>query len=354
VTATQLPRHRPAKQIEASPSPSPSVWVSPPTPGDLPPEPKGPIRAARTADGVHLYALLFPCPGCLPYRLVGSDDGGRTWTTRSTTTNSDLFDFEVQATGTLATTRTATPTISTDGGRTWHPTTLDRTPVRTVPAGGWLSCYPAGGQKTSPGPLSDLRPPPCVVGVVDPATRTVHPLASAPSMTHFDQATVPSAAGLWLVGRDAQNRPSVAVSRDGGTTWSVHTVPPVEGGSPSLATYDGQTAYITIDLRGFRTGDGGRTWQPINGGAQFLDGLAQVSPSIVRPDGTHVAQPYAGNGFVKPLVSRDGGKTYLAERSPDGYGPPLEMTFGGGYLGHTWDAIYLSTDGLHWRKVTPQ
>jgi hypothetical protein len=122
---------------------------------------------------------------------------------------------------------------------------------------------------------------------------------------------------------------------------------------PQLVTYDGRTAYLVAGGYGFRTTDSGRTWQPTNGGAALPESLVSGSQSIVLPDGTQVLQRYVGNDFVEPLVGRDGGTRYEAERLPGGFGPPLSMTLGGGYVGHTWAAIYLSSDGWYWTKVTP-
>jgi hypothetical protein len=308
----------------AAPNVTPSEWV---------PFAWGPVAWVDTADGTHVYAELQACGACAR-RLVGSDDGGRTWTTRAELTEMEIPQLFGATTLEMA---GPTPKISTDGGRTWSPRVDDPTPAATVPAGGWLEC---GGSL-------------CTLQVVDPATSRWHPLAAPPPLDVKTIGAVPTAAGLWLTGLDPTTRaPSVAVSRDGGATWTVRPIAPPAGDTPPIvATYDGTTAYAILGLKetshGYRTTDGGRSWQPINGGAQ-LPSPCPDPPSVVLRDGTHVLQCDGG-----PRVGVDGGARYVAGQLPDWPGT-VQVTRSGGFFSYRGGTLSVSSDGRHWTKVTPR
>jgi hypothetical protein len=358
VAVASLPdRHR-SSDVAGTPSPVPSEWQ---------PNAPGPVRWAGTADGTHIYAVLSECPAC-GQRLVASDDGGRTWTTRPITADVNraaVGELQLRGARTLeiagqpdsAKVGPGHPTlISTDGGSTWTAATVDSTPVATVPAGAWLECHwTSSSVRTGSGG--------CSLDVVDPATKRVRPLAMAPSMDVYDVVEAPTGAGLWLVGLDRTTQASsVAVSRDGGATWSVHSIVSPGDGQlhlrPYVGTYDGTIAYAIVangsDTDGYRSTDGGQTWQPTNGGAALPGTLGGLQPSIVLPDGTQVLQQYAGDDVFRPLVGVDGGARYVGGQIPGWPGPSVHVTATGGFVAWSWVAIHVSPDGRTWTKVTPR
>lgn len=329
------------------PHPADNLPTPGPTPSGLVLFPEGPIRWADVGDAQHVYAVLSECGDCAP-RLVGSDDGGRTWTVRSDRWASG--PIEVRGPRTLVTTGSSM-TISTDGGRTWSVAVADPTPVPSVPAGGWLMC-------------TDLPGGHCAPTVVDPAHGRLHPLATLPAVNAIDVPFAPDAAGLWIEGREPNGTPSVAVSHDRGVTWSVHAftgLPSGNGGMVNdnrahVVTRDQTTAYAVcgngIETRGFRSTDGGVTWQPTNGGAQLPGPLAYIQPSTVLPDGTHVLQQQ-GDARIQPLFGRQGGDSYVAESRPGWPTVPLHLAVDGSLVGADHRSLYLSTDGRTWTTATP-
>jgi hypothetical protein len=320
----------------------------------------GPVGWADAGDATHLYATLNKCPAC-DARLVGSDDGGRTWTVRQETLFPEVFDLDVRGARTLlapevhekAPVQGHAARISTDGGRTWADLTTSGTPATKVPAGGWLRCSDAG---VRPGTTSSLLGA-CTLQVLDPAGRTIRPLATPPPGIATGVAEAPAAAGLWVTGFDGSGVPSVSVSRDGGVTWSVHSFPPPvrsSSGEVRVSTPDGRAVCAMVGVAdGYRSMDGGRTWQPIDvNDALSADG-ADLAPALMLPDGTHVRQRQTASGF-HVLFSPVGARAYVEGSRPAWPGLAVHMADDGSYTAHDSRALYRSTDGTNWTRITPQ
>jgi photosystem II stability/assembly factor-like uncharacterized protein len=348
--------------------------------------PRNPIHWADTADADHLYAVVADCNGC-EARLVGSDDGGRTWTSRQATAyrkpayaGYEFSDIELRGPSTMEQTgwipKSGHPPVtivSTDGGRSWASVTVDSRPVATVPHGGWLESV-----STDDGMAAELR-------VTDPATRTVHPLATPPPGVYVPNVVqTPDGTGLWVQGRDSTGmKAMVAVSRDRGITWLTHTfdltdpafrVPTVSlNPSPSqlaqrfrpqlfatvdVVTRNGTTVYAVLGdgqhQWSVRSPDGGNNWTVLNSGDPLPRLLVADRPSFVRPDGTHVIQQQLDNDQFRAYVSADGGSRYVAIEAAGWPQAAVDLTLDGRYIARNWQTIYRSTDGQHWTTVTPR
>jgi len=180
---------------------------------DLP----GVLRDVEFADRDHGFVLGADCPDAPECRLVvaGTADGGDTWTTYPVTGHDAapdrLPDVVALDETTLVLHSPGTSVISTDAGATWRPVTRsgatatlnddDRPLLRPGPGAG---CAGAAVEVWSPGlgHRGDLADPPLNVCWV---------------------AARRSADGGWWIGgtEPGTGRPAVAVTRDGGATWSV-------------------------------------------------------------------------------------------------------------------------------------
>jgi hypothetical protein len=357
------------------------------SPGATPPggqAPRDPLHWADAADADHLYAVVADCTGC-EARLVGSDDGGRTWTLRQATayrkpayTGYEFFDIEVRGPSTLEQTgripKSGEPPVtivSTDGGRNWAPVTVDSQPAARVPAGGWLESVSKDDNRAA-----ELR-------VVDPATRRAYPLATPPPGMHIpDVVQTPDGSGLWVQGLDSTDKKAmVAVSRDHGVTWLTHTFDPTDtafrastasptpsasqaGDPPGLqlfttldvVTRDGTTVYATFGQGrnhwSVRSPDGGLNWTVLNGGDPLPRLLVDERPSFVLPDGTHVLQQQLENDQFRVYASAGGGSRYVAIEPAGWPQAVVHPTIGGTYVAHNRQTIYRSADGQHWTQTT--
>lgn len=356
----------------------------------------GGLVTAVATGADHLYAVKAVCKvkeQC-SYRLIGSDDGGATWTVRQETFGDALnYHVEAPAVGVLyhVVTRDnpdydanpdgpkmlSQPRISTDGGRTWVDVREVTAPVDAVPAGGWLEC-------------KVVRDEPCAKLIAfDPANARAAPLRKQPEFRMFAIKRLPDSAGFWLIGSDpATNRPMVATTADRGRTWT--TLRP-EDDIDAPITVDGVTGYAIVSdsyevrptgpnptvspteskKRVYRTGDGGRTWQRVDPDRTLPDGALSVADSYVAADGTHVVlmstDRYLRNYAApfKRYTSSDNGRTYregggvvtgLGDRlARDHRTTDLVTTaVSGVYLARDDVAVYRSIDGLRWtRHVVP-
>jgi hypothetical protein len=356
-------------------APNPADMSTAAAPGD---QPAGPVRRvvyAYAGDSTHLYAMTQSCDkppyGPCPVDLYGSDDGGRTWHGRTLPTEHGKLSVQITVLGprtllargteksarrvTETTTSKPTDYISADGGATWRRLKESSKPVDDVPAGHRAySCIPRSLTES------------CTVRAVDPVTAMVAPLANQPPIHAVYLLDAPPEAGLWVSGFDPEShRPAVAWSRDAGRTWTKHVFteaapvpthgPP--GMAPEMATADGRTAYAIVrtndddDAAGaYRTVDGGDTWRLFQNSDRFPSFISGVAG-----DGAHLLllQKYGGGEF---LASRDGGPyrpqpiTGLSGRPPF---VPQAMAGGGffTYVGDADRAVYVSNDGLSWRRI---
>ncbi|NBE85211.1 beta propeller repeat protein [Micromonospora rubida] len=331
------------------------------------------IRWAGAADARHLYLSMSTQPRCATgpcvktvVQLVGSDDGGRTWSDRGGPI--DAASFEVLGPSRLLAVvlhgSQRTLQTSTDGGRTWHM--LDRVPpVAAVPTGSIAMCWPEPNKAASP----------CRMHALDPGSHRIAPLTNQPALTLSDDVRVEESAGrLWASGIDPPTgRPGVAVSRDAGGTWSTHVFADAPSCArdrclaPYLATGDGATGYSVVVGAQHRavyryvddgSQDGG-SWQRVSGADSVPADQSRSPQSFVTSDGTHVlfeSVPQRDrdlDGYRWWAAGSDG--TYEAVE-PDGLPAtvyPIRRTSDGWFYTTSYDdeVLYGSTDGWHWSPV---
>jgi hypothetical protein len=328
------------------------------------------IQWAGAADADHLYLVYLAFFACAPsscdkgpFDLVGSDDGGHTWTQRA---RIQALRWFVLGPRTLAAVtqpagaKVSSLTVSTDGGRTWAAATRDSAAVPAVPSGSTVICWSADETSSS-----------CDLYAVDPASRRFAPLAGRPALIPNWANPVQSGSGrLWVSGTEpASGRPAAAVSTDGGHTWSTHVFTDVTGCTSSpcdslaLSTTDGGTAYAVIHrasqrlvYRGTDKGD----WKRVDAAAADPNQWpGRGGQSFVTADGTHVLCEAAlardngacqfwavGNAATAyRQVKLDGlpSTVYPIRRTPDGWFYTYSMGD---------NILYGSTDGWHWSPVT--
>jgi hypothetical protein len=355
----------------------------------------GTVISAAATDSSHLFAAINACTvkdgerQCVA-QLVGSDDGGRTWTVRQ----ADIGDGQITSPApgallqTIETVNPAydgtanngpklfrKPRISTDGGRTWADVKPGSAAVQQVPTGGWIE-------------LECGTDTPCKILAIDPATAQSAPLANQTPLDVIAKAGVPTSAGFWITGRErgGSHRPAVAVSHDRGRTWSLHMfdlagadlsanivypapysvdgvvgytilqVPPPTGGAGSGATpapASGSQQLI------YRTADGGKTWGQVDAGQTLPFGRSYADgDTYLAADGTHVVLT-SENTPLRWYASSDGGNSYRPATLPglsdhltrSGIGAMIRVVAPGTYLAFDNGALYRSSDGIHWSRT---
>jgi hypothetical protein len=346
-----------------------------PGPGLLP-EAGERIQWAGAADAQHLYLMLSTLSSCAAppcaktiMQVVGSDDGGHTWSNRGAPIN--VASVAVLGADQLVATvlveapkpNTQTLQVSVDGGRSWQPTG-GAPAVAAVPAGSAAVCWPdkdGARQAEAPG---------CALYALDPVSRRLARLSAQPPLTVTDDLRIEASAGrLWAPGIDpATNRPAIAVSADAGRNWSTHVFADAPGCAvdgcppPSLATGTGGTAYAVVSgdrARAVYRHSAGQAggWQRVAAADRVPFERADTS-SFVTADGTHVlchvaasrAQGVAGCRFwalgdAYQPVQLDGlpDTVYLIRRTADG----LFYTYS-----YTDNVLYGSRSGWLWSPLT--
>jgi hypothetical protein len=335
------------------------------------------IQWAGAADAQHLYVTMSTQASCTQapcaksvVQLVGSADGGRTWTDRGAPINAVQFGVLGPDALTAAVlpaqpgTGSLTPQTSTDGGRTWH--TPERGPaVGAVPTGSVAVC-------SSDPDAAPKAGTPCTLHALDPVAHRIAPLTSQPPLTPTDELLVEQSAGqLWAPGTDpATGRPAVAVSADAGRTWATQVFADAptclaEGCRPPYVATGGRAVYVVIvgaqHHAAYRySADGGR-WQRVPGADSVPeDRLTGGVQSFVTADGTHVLLEVV----TKRGQGVDGFRFWAARGASAAYQPveleglpatvyPIRRTPVGWYFTHSYtdNAIYGSTDGWHWSPV---
>jgi photosystem II stability/assembly factor-like uncharacterized protein len=341
--------------------PPPIPWASQPAPADF-----TQLYWLDATDAGHLYASVFQCrPTRCGTALMGSDDGGRTWTTRSydapavptVLPNGALVGWLSPA-GTVAVIDRDLR-ISMDGGRSWTRIVTVTQPVASVPAGGVTVC-----------PMVYDTMMRCTVYAVDLARHRAAPLAQQPSLAALS-AQVGDGA-VWVMGRPRGNPrgTAMAVSRDAGRTW--HTATVDTSCAPEtdvLPWHSGTAGQVTCTpgspgaRRLYRTDDYGSRWHrvPLPQPLPFVrDG--DPAGAVFAPDGTLVGyrSPHDGSVVRVWTLSRDAGSW---QPMPDTgttavNGSIVAAATGGGLLLYELSAApgkmtcYRTTDLRTWTSIT--
>lgn len=314
-------------------------------------------------DADHLYAVRPGCEGC-PEELLGSDDGGATWTRRTDRTDPSfrltvgprgaLLVEGIRAPGASAPTHAGDVSgtaISADSGRTWTSVVDNPQPWPSLPAGAILSCGSGTG---------------CPLGAIDPQTGRNSPLPGQPPASGSRRTY--SARGTIWVDPQVLSALSTSVSRDGGRTWSTEsqTCQPAGCGLDYTLTpgLDGSTVFRvrlanpTGEVAFLRSVDSGRTWQRFAvTGAPATSSYGGQAAGIVAPDGSLIVAHFGGAGTdLETWILGPGDtapRTVQLTGLPEHLGGTLASALSGnadtGYLlkgaGYT---VYRSLDGLTW------
>jgi hypothetical protein len=318
-----------------APAPSGSAYVlrhaaENPKPGRSPIPAISVTSYAVAGDLDHLYLPIRDCRGECVDKVAASADQGGTWTTSEMPGGGiNSSRFLAAAAGDTVVTLVRRPAdatgyrrsdyfTSTDAGRTWRPATV--TQVEELPADA-VSVQ-----------VDDDR-----LVAVDPATGDLASVA-LPLMQASVLGVAPEAGERWIfgyTGSEPTSRPgkvkwigkSLAVSRDGGRTWSVRKLPKdavfrsvaVAGGKRAYALYSASQA---DDMRLYRSDDGGQTWNgghditfdPLNFPDEGMFGLADGSAFISMnnglartTDGRQTTPGWAGVGPRAHVLTVPGG-----------------------------------------------
>lgn len=324
--------------------------------------PATPLDARNTsyvldfADHDHGYALTRTCPpgasSCV-FALHRSADGGRTWTPRTLPPALDPETGYTSATmyvlgpDAVAIDRPkghdSERVYTTDGGRSWHRQQQPRQGDTSAPlADGALFTSRCAEQPYSKtGHCPD-------VGTIDPKTgQFVSTPTQPPLALYYRLGPSPLRnGGYWVVGATATGEAAVAITEDGGRTWSVGILPPADmwGGDLrdlEVASSDG-VLYAATGGDLWTSTDDGRSWLlvPENPSERELHGF---SPLMAGADGSVLVA-----GESESWRSTDRGRTFVkAGRGHFG----VKWTRGG-YLSFHSDQFALSDDGLNWREFS--
>lgn len=344
------------------------------------------VTWATAVDAKHLYAAVLRCPdngqlGVCPRQLLGSDDGGRTWTVRSTTDVPGSAYFAgpntlvAQGGGSLDASgfprKNSTQFIvTTDGGRHWHDITEATTPVTSVPSGGFAACGPE--TMATNGNTDRLS---CTVYAVDPAARRAAPLANQPAVDSIDPSlTVTSLGGtkageaLWVTGWSGGGPGaglSVAVSQDAGRTWRTTAVDPSCVSRAELWHSDGATAKVICPGHKdgtphvFSTDDYGARWREmaLPGPLPFVNATDEYGIRFTV-DGTVLGLQFPmDESGVRLWTLPDGSPSWvrIVTTGLAPYAQVIENTPDGGYVAYSDSrdkfTFYRSSDLRTWTAV---
>ncbi|MFC7547957.1 hypothetical protein [Plantactinospora sp. GCM10030261] len=366
VTATAAARWDGGRNPENPAPPAGDATVSP----DIPVGPREDLQGIIGVDGTRLYGwrLHCPAPPCDKrwMRVVGSDDGGRTWTERgrpAPVARLAVLDRDTLLAAPADADSHTSLLTSVDGGRSWEPVPV-RPAVREVPAGAAVTCLANTGTGTGT----------CRLAAVGPAAGGLAALATAPPLkltTNGLAVSFPDAEDgfLRVSGADpGSGRPAVAVSADRGRTWStrVFTEPAdcLPGGCDwrSMATGSGSTGYLVIDTLARQRpvvyrAEPGDNWRRLDTDAIPLGESGGADPGWMTAEGRHVwceqAPVPAGDGDGCRFWAVGPGERRYRQASPPGLpgrANPVRRGVDGSY--HTTDRrtglSYTSADGWTW------
>ena len=256
---------------------------------------------------------------------------------------------------------------TTDGGRAWKvaplPGGLGSAPPLLVPLGDHAVVVPTPTGADQAEPATELPgfarlqlvPPGACGGTVDAwvprgdGAALVAPVRQ-PDLTVCWTSPVRAGDGAWWVGGVQNGAAAVAVSRDGGRTWTTTRLG--DTGAGARVAMLGQDVYATVLgpsdelLAVYHSGDGGRTFN----GITHRGMPAKIGGELVPLyDGRLLL--VNGDGMGGWFLSRDKGATWTAAA---GLHPTERIArTSGGYVAYKMTTIYtaFSVDGSTWRKV---
>jgi len=327
------------------------------------PDPAKTSYVVDFADAKHGYALTRTCQrgteGCT-FTLYRTGDGGETWQPRRLPlAPGDGFwdtmyvlgpdDVTIGKPVGVETTRI----FSTDGGLSWG-VAYDLAPAGTAPlAPGGLLSGACGEQPYGFGGCD-------VVGSIRPDTGQFVAAPTQPQLVPHQVGPAPTVTGKWWVAgtNPLSERSFLAVSADGGGTWSTSELATPAGRHWAVVEGDGVLYATAANDAGrvtsvWRSTDGGRSWT-----RTWPDTAPDDSPQESSSSGAGeflASRPIAaGDGSLiladtkRTLVSDDEGRTFRRE----GGAPGWVTWTRGGYLRTQGGTFALSGDGLHWRQFT--
>lgn len=212
--------------------------------------------------------------------------------------------------------------------------------------------------RCSEGTITPNRNP--VVLGVDPRTGVARPLANQPPFQVIESGDAIQTGAIVVYGPMSDIDPQrYAISRDGGRTWSAHTLPTVERSTmPLVYTTDGVHLYAISDrnadriIRYLVSDDGGGTWSP----QRTVTGDMVVGWIVLRDGGVVLAT--ADGPRTSFWITHDGGAHF--EPFTGMHGLPASASVritrngDGSYLARPNDGsrtFYLSRDGVNWQQV---
>ncbi|HEU5475129.1 MAG TPA: hypothetical protein VFV67_31170 [Actinophytocola sp.] len=334
------------------PGPADAEVISGLEPTRLEPE----VYSVEFADRLRGYALRAVCPGepfhCV-HDLMVTEDALR-WTARGLPPHPGpeaAWVLHVLGPRRVVVETRETRWHSDNAGVSWRKVPTE--PVRTVPA------IPPDAVLST---RCAVATRPCVepdgVVVLLPETGHAATLANPPPLLEPNPGAVPAAdGGWWVSGRDpASDGWAVAVSRDGGRTWSVGLVPEFTGvpfAGPTITTGAG-VAYATFTgarrnvnnglLAIFRSTDGGQTWEQTYQRSR-LEPRSVAGVAVAAADGTLVVFTESGTQFN----SADGGRTFTGGKEVLGH---VEWARGGYFARHSYPSnmYFWSPNGVYWTQ----
>jgi photosystem II stability/assembly factor-like uncharacterized protein len=246
--------------------------------------------------------------------------------------------------------------FSTDGGRTWG-VTEELTPAGTapLPSHGVLT----GGCGAQPYPGQGCG----AVGSIQPDSGRFLAAPRQPGIIALQVGPAPTASGKWWVAGAVDGNPHafLAVSADGGRTWSTSEMDQFAGPGGWSVVEHGNVMYATARSRSdrvfgvWRSTDGGRswtrTWNPAaaevlasdDGRPSSWDGPELLGSPVLTADGDLVLP-----GTTGTYVSADDGRDFTRTTGSTGW---VTWTRAG-YLRTQGHSFALSGDGSHWREFT--
>jgi hypothetical protein len=340
-----LPRDTPPPQVAASPSVSAGAVYTgggitvnglPGQPRDLP----GKIVDGEFIDADRGFLLTVDCAGGCTAWVNATTDGGRTWST-------------ARAPGAFGTPpRDALPALVVTGSRVALVGADARASSPDGAAWDTAAGPPASTGTALPGDARLLLLGGRVTALLHDGTTLVAPAAQPPLAVSWVSPVRAGDAAWWVAGT-VDGRPAVAVSRDGGASWTPTTFP--GGGTAAGVSFLGRDVYVAlVDPRTTPAGltgvagstDGGASFGPV----RPLAGVTIGGDLVPLLDGRLLIV----DGHGHWMVSTDRGAGW---RQVSGLHPTDRLArTQTGWIAYGMSTIYTaySVDGTTWQKIDAQ